>query len=396
MDDFERRLAIAVKSASPEPPTEIDAEQITRTRPGRRRAAVLAPVAAAVAVGATAVAVITLTHSHASHRAAGTGAPSAVSTAARSAATTAAPAVPPPPDGFSAVEFRMAPPAQEVMGPVDIPRPTCNPAQITATAATRSSSGGVLGVIRLRGAVVKHHDGYPLRCTLPVAQGPTALVGADRRRLHVPLALGDRTDPPQNPRSDLPLNGGDAIWGFAWLGSYCGPAATAIEIRAAGQTVRAPLHGPRPSCGSAGNTSSLIDGIAGRPGEPVQPPRPEYSRLRLTGRIQPGTTHTRLAPIELTVRATGTAPITLDPCPRYAGRDEATAHSGGFSDPIGAGYLPCVNRVVVIRPGTPLHFTVPGASLEQTPGTGAIPGSTVHVSIGIAGVPGLRLETTAH
>ncbi len=103
-----------------------------------------------------------------------------------------------------------------------------------------------------------------------------------------------------------------------------------------------------------------------------------------------------LAPIDLTLRTTGSAPITLDPCPAYAGRDDATAHSGGFSDPISSGYLPCTSHAAVIRPGHPLHWTIPATSLLQTPGTGAIPGSTVYVQLGIAGIPPLRLKTTAH
>jgi hypothetical protein len=140
----------------------------------------------------------------------------------------------------------------------------------------------------------------------------------------------------------------------------------------------------------------LIDGIAGAPGEPVQPPRPDYSSLRLVGQIEPGTTSGQLAPIDLTLRTIGSAPITLDPCPAYAGRDDATAYSGGFSDPISSGYLPCTHHAAVIRPGHPLHWTIPATSLLQTPGTGAIPGSTVYVQLGVAGVPFLHLKTTAY
>ncbi len=120
------------------------------------------------------------------------------------------------------------------------------------------------------------------------------------------------------------------------------------------------------------------------------------AQLRLAGQIQPGTTSGQLAPIDLTLRTIGSAPITLDPCPAYAGRDEATAHSGGFSDPISSGYLPCTNHTAVIRPGHPLHWTIPATSLLQTPGTGAIPGSTVYVQLGIGGVPPLHLKTTAN
>jgi hypothetical protein len=72
------------------------------------------------------------------------------------------------------------------------------------------------------------------------------------------------------------------------------------------------------------------------------------------------------------------------------------AHSGGFGDPISSGYLPCTKRELVIRPGQPLHYTVPATSLLQSPGTGAIPGSTVRVDLAIAGIALLRLSTKAH
>jgi hypothetical protein len=281
-----------------------------------------------------------------------------------------------------------------------MPRATCTPRQISATAVTRRTDGGVLGVMHLVGAVVSHRDGLAERCTLPIARGPSALISADGRRLKVPLSGGDRTSRPANPRPDIALNNGNAIWGFAWLGSYCGAPARAIEIplaHAGHASLRVPLRGPQPACQPATGTSTLIDGIAGAPGEPVQPPRPGYSSLRLTGQIEPGTSSDQLAPIDLTLRTTGSAPVTLDPCPAYAGRDYATARSGGFSGPISSGYLPCAEHEAVIRPGHPLHWTIPASSfLQSGPGSGAIPGSTVYVQLGIAGVPPLRLKTTAH
>jgi hypothetical protein len=264
--------------------------------------------------------------------------------------------------------------------------------------ATRRTSGGVLGVIRLVGAVISHQAGLAERCTLPIMRGPTALTGPDGRVLTVTRSGGDPTSRPANPRPDIAINNGNAIWGFAWLGSYCGAPARAIEIplgQAGEASLRVPLHGPQPACEPAGGASTLIDGVAGAPGEPVQPARPEYSSLRLTGQIRPGTTSGQLAPIDLTLRTIGRAPVTLDPCPAYAGRDDATARSGGFGDPISSGYLPCTRRAVVIRPGQPLHWTIPATSLLQTPGTGAVPGSAVYVQLGIAGVPLLHLKTSA-
>lgn len=390
MTDVDDRLARVLHDAAPEPPHEFDPRAVRASAARhRQRRHLTAPALAAAAVVAVAVGVLLAAHQpatqqehhHQQH-------PQRF-------------VVPPPPAGFTANEFRMAGPAELALavGPVPLPRATCSPRQITATAATRRTEGGVLGVVRLTGAVVAHRDGSALRCTLPIRRGPSALLTADGRVLNVPVSPGDRTTPPSNLRPDLPLTNGDAVWGFAWLGSYCSARAGAVEIplrHAATGSLRIPLRGPQPSCDPATPASRLIDGIAGAPGQPVQPPRPQYSTLRLTGRIEPGTTSQRLAPINLTLRTTSTAAITLDPCPTYAGRDDATAHSGGFRDPIRSGYLPCTGHALVMRPGHPLHFTIPASSLIQTLGTGAIPGSTVHVRLGIAGVALLTLKTLAH
>jgi hypothetical protein len=385
MTDFGDRLARVLHDAVPEPPHELDLSAIraSATQHGHRKR-LLAPALAAAAVAAVTIGLPLAMHQLATHQQPG---PRRL-------------AAPSPPAGFTASEYRMASPfGTEAIGGIPMPRATCTPHQIRASAATRRTDGGVLGVIRLVGAVVSHRYGLAERCTLPVARGPSALIGTDGRRLNVPLSGGDRTSPPANPRPDLALNNGDAIWGFAWLGSYCGAPARAIEIpldHAGEPSLRVPLRGPQPGCEPAAGASTLIDGIAGAPGEPVQPPRPDYSSLRLIGQIEPGTTSGQLAPIDLTLRTIGSAPITLDPCPAYAGQDDATARSGGFGDPISSGYLPCTNHGAVIRPGHPLHWTIPATSLVQTPGTGAIPGSTVYVQLGIAGVPPLHLKTTAH
>jgi hypothetical protein len=282
-----------------------------------------------------------------------------------------------------------------VLGGITMPRATCRPQQINATAATRRTDHGVLGVIRFVGAVVSHRDGVAERCTLPIARGPSALIGTDGQRLKVPVSGGDRTNRPENPRTDIPLTNGKAIWGFAWLGSYCGAPAHAIEIplrNVGGASLRVPLRGPQPTCEPAANASTLIDGVAGAPGQPVQPPRPEYSSLRLAAEIEPGTTSDQLAPIDLTLRTVGGSPIILDPCPAYAGRYYATAHTGGFGGPIRSGYLPCKDHAAVIRPGQPLHWTVPATSFLTER---AIPGSKADAQLGIAGVPQLTLKTTA-
>jgi len=385
MTDIEDRLARVLRDAVPEPRHELDLSAIraSATRRGHRKR-VLAPALAAAAVAAVAIGVPLGMHQLAERQQPGLQLQ----------------AVPSPPVGFTANEFRMASPfGVEAQGGLPRQRATCAPRQISAIAATRRTDGGVLGVIRLVGAVVGHRYGFAERCSLPIARGPSALIGTDGQRLRVPLSGGDPTGPPSNIHPELALNNGDAIWGFAWLGSYCGAPARAIELpldQAGEAPLRVLLRGPQPTCEPAARASTLIDGIAGAPGEPVQPPRPEYSSLRLAGQIEPGSTSAQLAPIDLTLRTIGTVPITLDPCPAYAGQDWATARSGGFGDPISSGYLPCTHHRVVIRPGHPVHWTIPATSLLQTPGTGAIPGSTVYVHLGIAGVPLLDLKTTVH
>src|SRR4029077_8927139 len=103
---------------------------------------------------------------------------------------------------------RMAAPPQLVIGGVPMPRATCTPRQITAIAATRRTDGGVLGVIRLVGAVVSHRGGVAERCTLPIARGPSALIGSGGQHLKVPLSGGDpTTPPPQPPPNKTPTHG---------------------------------------------------------------------------------------------------------------------------------------------------------------------------------------------
>src|SRR6516225_1077525 len=161
MTDFGDRLARALHDAVPEPPRELDPGAIRAgaTQHGRRKR-LLAPALAAAAVAAVAIGVPLAAHQLGTQQYIG---PRPL-------------AVPSPPARFTAGEFRMAPPPQEVIGGAPLLRATCTPHEITAIAATRKTDGGVLGVIRLVGAVVSHKYGFAERCTLPVARGPSALI----------------------------------------------------------------------------------------------------------------------------------------------------------------------------------------------------------------------------
>lgn len=294
------RLGRVLHDSVPDPPGQLDPSAIRASASQhRRRTRLLAPALAAVAVAAVAIGVPLVSNQ----------------LPAGQQPVQHGPAVPSPPTGFTANEFRMAPPPELQTGGPPLPRPTCSLRQISATAVTRRTSGGVLGVIGFAGAVVSHRHGFAERCTLPIARGPSALIGPHGQRLRVPLVAGDSTSRPANALAYGALNNGKAIWGFAWLGPYCGAPARALEVplHASKASLRVPLSGPQPPCTPDTAPSGLIDGIAGYPGQPVQPAPPDYSDLRLAGRIEPGTTHGQLAPISLTLRTVGSTPVTLDP-----------------------------------------------------------------------------------
>lgn len=387
MASIEDELAALLKQMAPEPPHAIDPEPIISAGRAHRRAWLVAPAAAAAIVLAVVALVAVVLHRPGS-RPVATG-PSPTTAPVPTIGTSTATAVPPPPAGYRASEFRLASTqGATAKGPPPTIKPYCEPGQITAVAATRRTVDGVLGVIRIRGDVLEHQHGQPVRCWLPVQRGPSTLLGADGRILAVPLSKGDSQDPPSNVRPDLAMNNGMAVWGFGWFGSYCGPRATALELLLPhGKSIRVPLRGPQPSCASGG--SVLIDGIPGWPGQPVQPARPTYAQLRLSGHIENGTTSDRVAPIQLTLRTVGTTPVPLDPCPAYSSWVFAAARNGGFGGTYKLGSLPCTQTARVIRPGHPLRFTVGSGTLDET----ALSGSTVHVDIGIAGVPPLKLTT---
>lgn len=297
-----------------------------------------------------------------------------------------APSVRPNPSGAA---FTMAPPEQQAVGPMTFRRPDCRPGQIAAQAQTRRSTYGVLGVVHLRGTrwyrMPRIHQ--RLRCSLPVRRGPTALLDGAGRRLPVPLEPMSPVNPPANVRSDIPLSNGEAVWGFSWLGSWCGPAPAAVLLPLATRprsTLRVPLTGASPGC--AGRSSSrLIDGIAGDSADGVQPPAPAFAHLRLHLSVEPGTTRRQVADLDAVLTTTGPA-VVLSPCPSFAGRDWARSR-GGFSDPLATATLGCLGDPPVITVGQPLRFTVAGPSLTQSGRRGARPGSTVRLTVGVAGVP---------
>ena len=249
----------------------------------------------------------------------------AASTVARSiAAASTAPAH----DGFPDAAFRVAPPSLPLggNGPGVASQPPCSLKEVSATAVTRVAAGGVVGVIHLTGH----------RCSLPIPVGPTALLDGHGKALGVRLdATPPEANPPQNWRPDIALTYGNALWGFAWRGSWCGSAATSVVIPMVNDSptaarhpylsVIAPLRGPEPPC-SRTSDAVLQPGAAGAPADrgnqqDADAVLPAPTQLEWPAgaprRLPPSRSAARTGDARLTVVNATNAPIDLSPCPDY-------------------------------------------------------------------------------
>ncbi|MDT5010916.1 MAG: hypothetical protein QOH57_2533 [Mycobacterium sp.] len=312
--------------------------------------------------------------------------------------TAGSPAATVPSDTPSSLDaaFRVAAPLLIApSGPGIQPQRPCRPRDVTTTAYTRQVQGGVAGVITLLG-----HS-----CSLHMSLGPTGVIGADGHALAARSVSLPSMNPPENIRPDLALYAGNALWGFTWSGSWCGPRAAAVVIPMAdgafnGEPARnygdlhAPIVGPQPAC--QGHSDATFEpGVAGYPGDPAtsqpaQPvlsPPPSWSDLRLSLNAAPTTGATTVPAIGAAlVNPTG-QPIALSPCPRYLVEIlAADSGSGGSSDSGNFEDLPCSANTVVPAHGS-LAFTVPGISFDQGLPHPYNSGSHVTVEVAIAGIP---------
>ena len=289
--------------------------------------------------------------------------------------------------------FRVtAPELYAASGPAPAQQPPCRPGDVTAAAVTRPSAEGVVGVVTLTGD----------HCGLHLVDGPTGLRFADGQEHAVARdATPPAVDPGRNTRPDIPLANGSARWGFAWSGSWCGPAATAVVLpmsdaadlggRTYGELV-VPLTGPSPAC-TGGSDAVLVPGTAGGPAEAVLPPPAGWSSLHAELELPPRTDGLQVGAAVLALSA-GDEPVTLDPCPEYSATTSAT--SSGLSDLQAArGSLACPAERIVIAAHGRRAIPVPGLEVPTTSnGVDAPPaGTSVEVSVGIAGVAAATATT---
>jgi hypothetical protein len=380
----ERLTTIAANADAPHP--ALVANIPARARGKRRARQAIAVTAAAVATAS----VIALSLVVAGHD----GSSSVAGPKLRS--TTSSPSSPGSPSPLGTIwRYNVAPPIIGVQsGPKPMQQADCQVSQITGTGELRPIHDGVAGVVHLVGK----------RCSIQLHFDSARLVDAHDQPLAVPVHLvAAEPNPPENFRPDFALAAGNAYWGFAWTGSWCGAPAAAIDIPIHDATdrvprlndwIHVPLDGPMPGC-TATSDSILVPGVPGTPDQPVLPPPASWSGLSAQLSVPAHSGRQSLTGLTLTLRNGTASDIYLSPCPAYAIVVSSTVSGGTAIDADPALPLPCKDDEVVPAHGE-WQFRLPSfAYAEGESDAGAQPGSTVTIKVAIAGVPTASATTTA-
>jgi hypothetical protein len=279
--------------------------------------------------------------------------------------------------------------------------PACNPDEVRASAEGQPSTYGVLGVVRLEALKTYADPDFPRHqwpCRLPVEGAPTALLDGDGNRLPVTTETTSSAVPTRTGWNAART--GKAVVGFSWLGFYCGPAPSVVELplfEPAGTSLKVAYDGPSPPCRNGRDESRLLEGSFGYPGEAVQPPPPAFKHLRLSLRVGDGTDQHQIGEIFGTLSTESAIPVYLSPCPGYGGDYEASTRShGGFGTEIPHAQLDCADTAIEVSDDAPYTFRIPPTKFHEEvpndPSFIAAHGSVVRLSIVIAGIPSARLD----
>ena len=301
-----------------------------------------------------------------------------------SSATHAAPLKLPGPDRAYAVA---APPDTSTGGGAVLKPPDCSPESLQTAATTRVAADGVLGLVTLHGK----------GCAIETDPSTIRLVDASGKALPVALSGGNPTNPAGSKRPDIAQYAGDVVMGFAWTGSYCGPATVSVRVTVLFRNVLVPLHGPAPTC-RKGGASTLVRGVLKEPGEAVEPAPLAWKSLRARI-VLPATMGQGSIALVVVLTNSGKAPVSLaDPCPDYLtttslahgpyGRQAISVYGGGGD---------LCSHALVVKPGNPLTLnlgTLAFPAFSDLPRTPTVPGDPVTVTWSMAGVP--EASATSH
>ncbi len=193
-----------------------------------------------------------------------------------------------------------------VSGPAPASNPPCKPAALRLSATTTQAVDGVLGLIDITGD----------HCKLTVDPKTITLIEGSGKPVGVARSAGNPQNPASAIRPDLALASGSVHVGFAWTGSYCGPAPTAVRITILGRPRDVPLSGPTPPC-RKGAGGVVVPGVVAGLDVPVEPAPLSWQDLRVRLDVP---SSMKMSDLRFTVVMTnaGKEAVSLAaPCPGY-------------------------------------------------------------------------------
>lgn len=320
MTDLDDRLRRDLATlADRMPVTDIADGSVRRGKQRRMRRATIAATAGIAIVVAAIIVPITLAGRSTQHH----PSPRATNSAGPTSPTLD------PSDGGKYPAWEVAAP---VLGSPSEPPPLqkqCRRDQIHATAQTRPTPHGVVGVVSLVG-----HN-----CT-PYTKGPAELRSATGLNLMVGY---QRVASSVDQAANFPTPSGYSLnWGFTWSGSWCGTRAASVVIPPGASPVAskptprivAPLTGPSPACHGTsrsvlvpGITGATADGEPDGQGDPVETSPADWSGLRAQLHVPPISPGIPFTGFSVTLRNTTGRAIILSPCPAY--RMAVSRHNSG-------------------------------------------------------------------
>ncbi len=240
------------------------------------------------------------------------------------------------PDRYFAVGTPAPPPEGGTGGPGWL-NPACKTSSLRGAATTTRSAEGIIGVVELTGpdCSIQFDSGKRKLQLL----GPTGSV----------LAVGHSTgNQVSAPGWWMDYNGsGPARYGFAWTGSYCGPAPTHLQVFVSGHVVVVPWRGPSLPC-THRDASTLTEGIPEGVSVGVVPAPVSWESLHARV-VLPSTLPVGPVPLTVEITNSGTKEVSLAaPCASY-GTSLSVDVAG--SDSMGESVGDLCDRPYSVKPG---------------------------------------------
>jgi hypothetical protein len=202
--------------------------------------------------------------------------------------------------------FQVGDPPMTVIGGLPNQDPTCQPDQVTGSGTFQRTADGVAAVVDLSSTA---------ECVLLLGSDGPRLLAADGTTLPVQ----DRPDPDKtNPATYNAawVQGPRRSLGFAWNGSWCGPAPQTVMIALQRGAVTVPVNGPSPVCNQTSDSRIIVGSQDYRQG-PVQPAPPRWRYLTARLSAPASVSGPDIHGMTVTLVNSSAADVPLNPRPRY-------------------------------------------------------------------------------